>query len=167
MHRTCLRRSHAARIESSQHRHGAAVVEFAVMAPLFLMLVLGVVELGYALDASNTLYGVVREGGRLASQDFSKSLAPGQTANEKVIQDIKNMLTAAGIDGANVTVTIEHADSAGTTFDLQDPDNYLDYFRIRVAVAYENVSSLPGSYLAGRVMTADITFRLGHVMVTE
>jgi Flp pilus assembly protein TadG len=167
MHRTCLRRSHAAGNESSQHRRGAAVVEFAVMAPLFLMLVLGVVELGYALDASNTLYGVVREGGRLASQDFSRSLGPGQTANEKVALDIRNMLTAAGIDGSNVTVTIEHADAPGTTFDLQDPDNYLDYFRIRVQVAWENVSTLPGNYLTGRVLAADITFRLGHVTVTQ
>jgi Flp pilus assembly protein TadG len=167
MHRTCHCRPHASGAESSQHRRGAAVVEFAVMAPLFLMLALGVMEIGYALDASNTLYGVVREGGRLASQDFSKSLAPGQTANEKVIQDIKNMLTAAGIDGSNVTVTIEHADSPGTTFDLENPDNYLDYFRIRVQVAYENVSSLSGNYLAGRVLSADITFRLGHVTVGQ
>lgn len=149
------------------HRRGAAVVEFAVMAPLFLLLVLGVVEMGYALNASNTLYGVCREGGRLASQDFSKTLAPGQTANEKVILDIKNMLTAAGIHGDNVTVTIEHADSPGSTFDLEDPDNYLEYFRINVAVDYEDVTSLPGKYLGGKEMTAGITFRLGRVMVTQ
>jgi Flp pilus assembly protein TadG len=167
MQRPCHCRSYEAGTGSSQHRRGAAVVEFAVMAPLFLMLVLGVVEIGYALDASNTLYGVVREGGRLASQDFRKTLPPGQTANQKVIQDIKNMLTAAGINGTNVTVTIEHADAPGSTFDLEDPDNYLDYFRIRVQVAYENVSTIPGSYLAGRVLSADITFRLGHVTVTQ
>lgn len=167
MQRASFRHAHESGTELSSHRRGAATVEFAVMAPVFLLLVLGVVEMGYALNASNTLYGVVREGGRLASQDFSKTLAPGQTANDKVIQDIKNMLTAAGIDGSNVTVTIEHADAPGTTFDLENPDNYLDYFRIKVAVDYENVSTIPGHYLAGQVMTADITFRLGRVQMTQ
>jgi Flp pilus assembly protein TadG len=167
MQRTCLCRPHEAGTQSSQHRRGAAVVEFAVMAPLFLLLALGVVEMGYALDASNTLYGVVREGGRLASQDFSKNLAPDQTANQKIIQDIKNMLTAAGIDGSKVTVTIEHADAPGSTFDLEDADNYLEYFRIQVQVDYKDVSKIPGNYLLDRVMTADITFRLGRVTVTQ
>src|SRR5690606_5939189 len=113
MQRNSFHRSHHTGTPSSVRRRGAAVVEFAVMAPLFLLLGLGAVEMGYALNASNTMYGVGREGGRLASQDFTKSLAPGQTANEKVIQDIKNMLPAAGIDGDNVTVTIEHADAPG------------------------------------------------------
>jgi Flp pilus assembly protein TadG len=167
MQRSRFHRLPAADTASSLHRRGAAVVEFAIMAPLFLLLVLGVVEMGYALNASNTMYGVVREGGRLASQDFTKSLEPNQTANDKVISDIRNMLTAAGIDGANATITIEHADSPGTTFDLQDPDNYLDYFKIKVAIDYEDVSAIRGKFMGGQVMNAEITFRLGRVMMSQ
>jgi hypothetical protein len=167
MQRTPFRRSQDAGTASSPHRRGAAVVEFAIMAPLFLLLVLGVVEMGYALNASNTMYGIVREGGRLASQDFTKTLAPGQTANEKVTLDIRNMMTAAGIDGANATITIEDADSPGTTFDLQDPDNYLQYFKIKIDIDYEDVSSIRGKFMGGQVMTAEITFRLGRVMMSQ
>lgn len=166
MHSSRFRQRQLDRLQAPARR-GAAVVEFAIMAPLFLLLVLGVVEMGYALNASNTMYGVVREGGRLASQDFSKNLAPGQTANDKIVQDLRNMLTAAGIDGTDATITIEHADSPGTTFDLEDPDNYLQYFRIRIEIDFEDVTAIRGKYMTGRVMTADITFRLGRVMMSQ
>lgn len=147
-------------------RRGAAVVEFAIMGPVFLLLTLGVVELGYALNSSNTLYGAVREGGRLASQDFSNTLPPGMTANQKVIQDIKNMLTAARIPGDQVTVTIEHADQPGVEFDLEDEDNYMKYFTITALVDYEQVSTIPGKYLGGRQLRAAITFRMGRVSMS-
>lgn len=138
------------------------------MAPLFLILTLGVVEVGFGLNASNTLHGAVREGGRLASQDFKKTVAPGQTANEKVIQDIKNMLTAAGIDGDDVTVTIEHADNPGTDFNLEDGNNYLKYFRIEVSVPSEDVlDSLAGRYLGGKNMRAGMTFRMGRIFFPQ
>ena len=133
------------------------------MAPVFLTLILGSVELGYALNASNTMYGVVREGGRLASQDFTNTLASGQSANDKVIQDIKNMLTAARIPGDKATVTIEDAENPGTPFNLQAKSNYLKMFRIEVTVAYEDVTSISGHFLAGQQMKAGITFRLGRV----
>lgn len=152
---------------SSLSRRGAAIVEFAIMAPVYLILTLGTVELGYALNASNTMYGTLREGGRLASQDFSQTLVPGETANDKVIQDIKNMLTAARIPGSLVTVTIEYADAPGTPFDLEDPDNYLEMFTIHAEVNYEDVSLIPGHYLSGEKLRASLSFRLGRVQLVD
>ena len=71
------------------------------MAPVFLTLTLGSIEVGYALNASNTLYGALREGGRLASQDWSTMLAPGETATlartrQLVLNDYGYTLNVSG-----------------------------------------------------------------------
>lgn len=152
-----------------ERRRGAAVVEFAVMAPVFLILTLGSVELGYALNASNTLYGALREGGRLASQDWSSMLEPNETANEKVIQDIKNMLTAARIPGDAVTISITHAEgsSTGQPFDLEDQDNYLKMFTISAEVPYEDVTLISGHFLRNQKLSAQISFRMGRVTLVD
>lgn len=154
----------ASQLSSSHRRRGAAVVEFAIMAPVFLTLTLGSIEVGYALNASNTLYGALREGGRLASQDWSTTLAPGETANGKVIQDIKNMLTASRIPGDQVTIDIVHADgaNAGSPFDLEDGNNYLQMFTITASVPMDQITLLPGNYLGGSDLRAAITFRMGR-----
>ena len=156
---------HVTRTTSETKRRGAAAVEFAIMAPIFMFLTLGSVELGYALNASNTLYGALREGGRLASQDWTTMIEPPDTANAKVIRDIQNMLTAARIPGDQVTLTIVYADgpSAGQPFDLQDPDNYLQTFTINAAIPYEHVSLIPGHWLEGHDLRAAISFRMGRV----
>lgn len=167
MHSRTLNACQKSSVPAPASRRGAAVVEFAIMAPLYLVLTIGVVELGYALNASNTLHGVVREGGRLASQDFTKTVGPGQTANEKVIQDIRNMLTAARIDGEDATITIEPADSPGSEFDLEDEDNYLEYFRIQITIPWSDVANLPGKFLTGQELAAGMTFRMGRVMMPD
>lgn len=150
-------------------RRGAAAVEFAVLVPLFLMLVMGTWEMGSALTAGTKLAAAVREGGRLASMDYEESLGSGQTANQKVEQDIKNFLTASSIPGEHVTVTITHADgpSAGSTFDLQDPDNYLGLFRITASVNYEDISAFPVDYMAGETVQASLVFRMGRVTLGQ
>jgi Flp pilus assembly protein TadG len=137
------------------------------MAPVFLVLTLGTIEMGYALNASNTMYGALREGGRLASQDWSTMLQPGETANDKVIQDIKNMLTAARIPGNLVTVEIVHADSPSTVFDLADPNNYLEMFTIKASIPFDQVSVIPGHRLAGDSLRAEVTFRMGRVTLVN
>lgn len=146
-------------------RRGAAAVEFAVLVPLFLMLVMGTWEMGTALTAGTKMAAAVREGGRLASMDFPESLNPGETINQKVDKDIKNFLTAAGIPGEHVTVTVTHAEgvNAGTTFDIADPDNYMQLFTITALVDYDNISNFPLDYMEGQQVEAKLTFRLGRI----
>ncbi|MEW4528638.1 MAG: TadE/TadG family type IV pilus assembly protein [Maioricimonas sp. JB045] len=152
-----------------QPRRGAATVEFALVAPLFLTLVLGTVEMGTAINASQTMNAAIREGGRLATMDFSTKLAPNQTANDKVIQDIRNFLTASGIDGDKVTVTITHAEgsNAGSTFDLQDPDNYLALFKISASIPYSDVSTFPMNYMSGQSLNASLVFRMARTRLSS
>lgn len=160
-----MQRHATADIGSDQQRRGAAAVEFAVLVPLFLMLVMGTWEMGTALTAGTKMAAAIREGGRLASMDFQDTLGDDETINDKVIKDIKNFLTASGIPGDDVTVTITHADgeNAGTDFDLADGGNYLKLFTIRALVNYEDISTFPLDYMAGQQVEAKLVFRKGRV----
>lgn len=146
-------------------RRGAAAVEFAVLVPLFLMLVMGTWEMGTALTAGTKMSAAVREGGRLASMDYTDTLNPGETINDKVVTDIKNFLTASGIPGDQVTVSITYADgeNVGAEFDLGDNGNYLKLFKITALVDYEDISTFPLEYMAGQQIEAKLVFRLGRV----
>jgi len=144
-------------------------VEFALVAPLFLMLLLGMAEMSRALDVSTNLSGAIREGGRLASMKNADKIPAGSTVSQKTISDIKNMLTAVGIDGQNVTVTIVHADgpNAGQPFDFSDPNNKLKHFRIDASVPYNDVSVFPLNFMDGKVLRNAIVFRLGQSEIIQ
>lgn len=146
-------------------RRGTATVEFAVIAPIFLLLVLGTWEMGTAVRASNNLTAAVREGGRLASMDFTGSLAPNQTPNDKVVQDIRAFLNAAGLPGSAATITITYADgaSAGQTFNLSDNSNYLALFKISATIPFSSISLFPNRIMKGSTLKAEMINRRGRV----
>ena len=154
---------------ANHRRRGAALVEFALLAPLFLALVVGTIEGGQALDASNTLTSAVREAGRLAAMDWEDSIPNGKTPNQKIIDDIRHFITASGLDGDDVEITITAAEGsdAGGNFDLSDPDNNLKLFRISAEVDYKNVSSFPATFMKGQTITASLVFRAGRVTLSN
>lgn len=80
-------------------RTGAAVVEFAVIAPLLLLLSLGMIEVTRAAQVKMTLGDAVRNGARIGIQ-------PNQ-ANADVQTAVEDVLKQNGIDVANATITIE------------------------------------------------------------
>ncbi len=145
-------------------RQGSAAVEFALIAPVFVTLIMGSIQTAYNIDTTSKMYSAIRQSGRLASMDNSGKLLSGQTANAKVILDIKNALKAEGLPGDQMIVTITHANgaSAGTPFDLTDPSNDLKYFRISVTVPFSAVNTdnfLPD---ADNNLTTCIVFRKGR-----
>ena len=146
------------------HR-GVAAVEFALVAPLFMILVLGIAEIGRGVQTATMLSSAVREGGRLASMDWKEIVADDDTVNTKVIRDIRNFLNAAGLPGEEVTIRIVHADgnSEGETFQLADTDNYLKYCRIEATVPYVKVSTFPYRFMKNRSIDAQYVFRVGRI----
>ncbi|MCA9042481.1 MAG: pilus assembly protein, partial [Planctomycetaceae bacterium] len=94
-----MKTSFISRTENSrcnEQRRGAAAVEFALTAPIFLILIMGVVELGTVLDVSNKLETAVRGGCRLASTDWVTVVPEGVSLNDKIENDILNYLQAVG-----------------------------------------------------------------------
>lgn len=160
-----VRRRHA----KGEKRRGAALVEFALTSPIYLALVLGVVEMGSALEASANMTAALREGGRLASMDWDGIVPDGMTPNEKVDQDIRNFLTAVGLPGEEFSITLTYAEgsSEGQPFDLSDPDNENELFRLTASVPYDEVMAYPSNYLGGQTLTASVVYRAGRISLVQ
>lgn len=56
-------------LSSGGDRRGQALVEFALVIPVFLLLIMGIVDLGRAVYANNTVNNAAREAGRRAIVD--------------------------------------------------------------------------------------------------
>lgn len=147
-------------------RRGAAAVEFAVVAPVFVVLVLTAAQTSFNVDTTHTLYAAVRQAGRLASMDTSERLQAGQDVNSKVIADIRNQLKAEGLPGDEMTISITTADGSAP-FDLSDPDNDLELFRISVNVPYSAVDAVGTFTATYEQMQASIVFRKGRTMLVN
>jgi len=139
-------------------------VEFAVTAPLFIIILLGLIEMSRALDVTQRLSMAVREGGRAAASDIRDRIPPGTTLNQKITADIRNMLVAGGVNGNDITIAITHVDGPrqGQVFNLSDENNSLGYFQVRATVPYEKVGLFPSRIMKGKDLTATVIFRLGR-----
>lgn len=123
-------------------RRGAVTVEFAIIAPVLLTLVLGVIEVSRLFETQNILATAAREGARMAAMDREGLLQEGQSTNDKIEQDVKNFLAAQGYNADDVDIQVMHVDS-DTPLDLDDPANSLELFRLRVDIPYSHFST-PG-----------------------
>lgn len=143
------------------NRRAAALIECAITLPVLMVLVLGILEIGMALRASTIMQSACRESGQLTSIDWRYIVHENQTPNQKVTQDLKNFLTAAGLKGDKSTVRITHADGhqAGKTFDLADRDNDLELVRIQVTLPYSTVGISPLTSLGKKSLKASIVMR--------
>ncbi|MEM9566217.1 MAG: TadE/TadG family type IV pilus assembly protein [Actinomycetota bacterium] len=93
---------------------GNALAEFALVLPLLMMFVFGLVELGFALTASQAVESAAREGGRLASLSSTTtadvidrvdaSLAGAPIESDPVVSVSPSV--CAGREGESVSVTV-------------------------------------------------------------
>lgn len=148
-------------------RRAAVAVEFAFVAPFLISTALGIIELTRAYDAQNLLETAAREGARFASMDREGMLQEGQSTNAKLIQDVKNFLATSGLDPADIQVSITDADSPGSNFDLDDPDNDLRLFQVDIALPYSSISYTPVSPSHDFSMSASIVFRNGRATLSQ
>jgi len=118
------------------------VVEFAVVAPLFFLLVFGMIEYGRMIMVQQILTNGSREGARLAVLD-GISTSDVQTA-------VDSYLAGAGIAGAGVSVA---------TNPPVAPD-FAESMTVTVTIPFDQVSWLPSPmFLDSYQMTANTTMR--------
>ena len=86
---------------------GAAAVEFGLLLPLLMLLVMGIVEYGLVFSRQHVLTNAAREGARAASVNLSQSLAISQAQSVAA-----NYLNVAGITNATVTASLATTVSA-------------------------------------------------------
>ena len=78
--------------------HGATAVEFAMIVPLLLVLVLGIAEFGHAFQVQGTLSAAAREGARVMA--LQNDPAAARTAVRAASPTLDPMVT-----NAQITVT--------------------------------------------------------------
>jgi hypothetical protein len=80
-------------LNSKFKQNGAVMAELAILLPLFLVLAIGVTELGTAFFAQNTLNKAVREGARLKTYAMDPYLPSGVTISDTTIENqVKNIM---------------------------------------------------------------------------
>ncbi len=90
---------HSERCCCASSRRGVAAVEFAVVLPLFLLLLAGMIEFGQAFRIQHALSTASRNGARAASVEGATSL--------QVIEKVKSHCTRLlAVSAADVTVSI-------------------------------------------------------------
>lgn len=103
-------------MQGKKKDRGAAAVEFALILPILITLLLGVMEFGYAMFVQATVAGAAREGARnLAiyqntSSAVQAAVAAGQpagVASSEVTPNASGCATGSASPGP-VTVTIRH-----------------------------------------------------------
>ncbi|WP_457963121.1 pilus assembly protein [Arthrobacter sp. D1-29] len=81
-----------------QSERGAVAVEFAILLPLLLMLVLGTIEFGRAYNAQITLTNAAREGVRVMA--IAKDQAGARTAAKNAAAAV-----SSGIPDSDITLS--------------------------------------------------------------
>ena len=130
-----------------QYRRGVAAVEFAVVAPLFFLMILGMIEIGRGVMVQQIITNASREGARLA-------VLPGMTSSD-VNTRVGEILTNSGVNGAAIQI-LNRAGQPTTPESV----GFGDVVNVTVSVPFNQVSWLPASrYLAGKNLTASTIMR--------
>ena len=145
-------------------RRGAAAVEFALIAPVFVALIVGVLDTLTAMHGMSLMNQALREGGRLAATDWSAVTPDGVSPNQKVEQDIRNFLDAAGMNTSTLTIAITYAEGSkqGQPFKLGGADSYHQLFQIRAHLPNSPTNFFTSSITQGQGLSARVVFRAGR-----
>ncbi len=84
---------------------GVAVIEFAFIAPILMMLTIGILDVGRAMHALNTMEHTAKEAVRYASVHGSASASPASKYD--IAKFVKN--GAIGLDAKRMTVQVSWA----------------------------------------------------------
>lgn len=114
-----------------RNRRGAAAVEFAIIAPLFFLLIFGLIEFGRMVMVQQIITNASREGARIAVLDG--------TTKQEVQAAVMNYLQSAriyGVSPEDIPVDPDPPNAAG----------YGEPVTVTVTIPFNQVSWLPGSF---------------------
>ena len=118
--------------QKAQSRRGAAAVEFAMVAPVLLLVIMSTLEFGRGMLVKQVVTNAARVGAREAS-------LPNSTT-DSVQSAADTYAASAGIDGVTVTTT-----PAPTTAVAGDQ------ISVTVTIGFDEVSWLPAPWFLGGV----------------
>jgi Flp pilus assembly protein TadG len=127
---------------AARRRRGSAVVEFAVVAPVFFLFIFGMIEYGRMVMVQQILTNAAREGARVGILDNS--------TQGDVTTAVDRYLTAANINGSTTTIAPNPPSSATAGNPVS----------VTVSVGFNQVSWLPSPFfLGGTTLSYTATMR--------
>ena len=111
----------------SPHRRGAAMLELAIVLPILIMLLLGIIEMGRVMMLNNVATNAVREASR-------RAIRPGMT-NAEVLATVHGYLDAGGVSEKGRVVDVRN--SAGASVDLSTIKSHQEV-SIEVSLPYSS-----------------------------
>ena len=143
MHLPLLRRRFG--VHRARPRRAAAALEFAIVAPLLLLIFTGMMEFSRAMTVLAILANAARTGARAAA------ITPGTYSDVRTM--VEAVLTPAGLSGTETIVVevngVAVADDA-TFAATATPGSAI---AVRVSIPYDRISWLPASrFLAGKTL---------------
>jgi Flp pilus assembly protein TadG len=125
----------------SPRRWGIAAVEFAIVAPVFFMLIIGIIEIGRAMMVQQVLINASRVGARRAIT---------LSSSEQAVTDaVTEYAAGVGISGLVVAVSPNPATAPAG-----------EAITVDVEIDFEDVSWLPAPWImGGRDLTASSVMR--------
>ena len=84
-------------------KRGAALVEFALVLPILLLLSMGIIQYGIIFNATNSVSQIAREGGRSAAVNGLKA-----NGDALIEQSVRNAAASTGlvVDPTDLTIAI-------------------------------------------------------------
>ena len=122
-------------------RSGAAAVEFAAVSPLFLLILLGSIDMGQMVNVHQKACNAAREGARVAARAQS-TVSDVENAVETYLADV---LPALDIDSDSSPLTIVVKNSSGTVLsDSLSSALTGTEISVEVAIHYNSVRAIQG-----------------------
>ena len=126
----------------NQRRNGAAVIEFAVVSPVLILLLLGMIECGRMIMVQQLITTAVREGARIAIME-------GNSASNAT-DAVESFLASCGITGTKIDVKP----------DIMSIVPHGEPITVTVSVPFADVSWLPSPFfLANTTLSSSATMR--------
>jgi Flp pilus assembly protein TadG len=124
------------------------MTEFAIMLPIFILAIIGIIEFGRAVMVQQILVNAAREGAR-------RAIVQGATTDE-VKQLVDDYLVNAGLGAASRKVAVWN--EAGEDLDLATANSH-DRIQVAAQVPYDEVGVGISSYFLGKTMKARVQMR--------
>lgn len=145
---------------------GSSAVEIAIALPLFLMLVIGIIEFGWYFFVQHTLQYATREGMRLAlvGRQLTDTSGNPMTRVDSIIKTVREEASlAVSPDKLMISIYPVKSDFSDPTSwqTIQDAGEPGDYMRVRTRYDHKLFTPLIGVFFTGGhvVIVAEGTYR--------
>jgi hypothetical protein len=149
-----------------RNNRGTSVVEFAIVLPLFLMLILGIIDFGRFFFVQHSLQFATREGTRLAlvGKTLTDQAGNPMTREASIVDTIQKNASVA-LDPLQLSINIFPIQS-----DYSDPQNWGkqlnagapgQYMRVRTQYTFAFLTPIIGTFFPGGTIgiRAEATYR--------